>query len=279
MRFGVHMSIKSNFAKSLKRIKEIGGETIQIFPGNPTSWRPPSTPPDEIAKRVALMKELNIYPMVVHTAYLINLATAKEDFYLKSKKLLHETLVHAALYKAPYVVLHTGSHGGSGAHEGIKKIVAAIEEELKAWPEGVKLLLENTAGGGSYLGGKVKDVGTILDYFPGSPLGFCMDTAHAWAAGYDISGEEGVSKLLEEVDKEVGLDKLHVIHANDTSVDISSRHDRHQHIGEGLIGFSGFKALLQKEWPEDLPVILETPDNGTEKDSDNLKALRSCLTG
>ena len=274
MRIGVHMSIKSNFAKSLKRIKEIGGETIQIFPGNPTSWKPPSTPPEEIAKRVALMEELDIYPMVVHTAYLINLATAKDDFYLKSKKLLHETLEHAALYKAPYVVLHTGSHGGAGAHEGVKKIVAAIEEELKIWPEGVKLLLENTAGGGSYLGGKIKDVGKVLKYFSGAPLGLCLDTAHAWAAGYNISGEAGVLNLLEEIEKEVGLGKLHVIHANDTKVDISSRHDRHYHIGEGLIGMDGFRALLQKEWPSDLPVILETPENGTEKDEDNLKALQ-----
>ncbi len=277
MRMGVHMSIKGNFAKSLKRIKEIGGETIQMFPGNPTSWKAPSTPPEEIVKRVALMEELDIYPMVVHTAYLINLASAKDDFYQKSRKLLRETLEHAVLYKAPYVVLHTGSHGGAGPEAGFKKLFSAIEEELKDWPGDVKLLLENTAGGGSYLGGRIKDIGRILKRFPGAPLGLCLDTAHAWAAGYNISGEDGVAALLEEIDKEVGLQNLFVIHANDTKEEISSRHDRHYHIGEGLIGIEGFRALLRQDWPRDFPVILETPDNGTEKDKENIDVLKSFI--
>lgn len=277
MRLGLHMALKSNFSKSLERIKGFGAETIQIFPGNPTGWKPPSTPPEEIKNRRSLLKQKNIYPLVIHTAYLINPASAKEEIHTKSMKLLRETLQHAELYGAPFVVVHTGSHGGAGPVEGIKKIATAVENELPSWPRGVMLLLENTAGGGNYLGGNISEIGTILRYFSGGPLGFCLDTAHAWAAGYDLSGVKGVNLLLEEIEKEMGIKNLKVIHANDTDEEKGSRRDRHAHIGEGKIGLDGFKALLKHNWPKDLPVILETPEMGTEKEKDNLDALRSCI--
>ncbi len=277
MRLGLHMGLKKSFSHNVERIKSIGAETIQIFPGNPTSWKPPSTSLDEINKRKLLLERMDIFPLVIHTAYLINPASSNEEFYNKSVKLLRETLQHAELYGAPFVVVHTGSHGGEGTATGIKKIVTAIENELESWPGGVKLLLENTTGGGNYLGGSMSEIGTILRYFSDAPLGFCLDTAHAWAAGYDLSGQDGVNMMLEEIDREIGLARINVIHANDTNEEKGSRRDRHMHIGEGKIGFKGFKALFKHHWPQNLPVILETPEMGTEKERENLDALRNCI--
>lgn len=277
MRFGIHMPLKKGFAYNARRLKEIGGETIQIFPGNPSSWKPPATSPEELKERADLLDELEIYPLVIHTAYLINMATPKEDVFEKSVKLMGETLRQASYYRAPYVVVHTGSHGGDGLQKGMARIKEALEQLEPAWPEGVKLLLENTAGEGNNLGGKLGEIGSILQENSHLPLGFCLDTAHAWGAGYDFSSDEGVSQIMAEIENEVGFDNLQVIHANDTFVEKGSRKDRHEHIGEGQIGLEGFKRLFKYPWPEDFPVILETPEIGTEKDQENLETLRGCL--
>lgn len=278
MRIGIHMHLQKGFAFNLEKAKSAGAETIQIFPGNPRSWSPPSTSRDEVRERSFLLEREGIFPLVIHTTYLINPASAHPEFYQKSAGLLHDTLHHAALYREPYVVLHTGSHGGDGAGEGIRKVVRVLEEEIsKGWAPGVILLLENTAGGGHYLGGDIKELGVILRYFQDAPIGFCLDTAHAWAAGYDLSGEKGVEELLTEIDREIGLKRLHLIHANDTEVARGSRRDRHAHIGEGRIGLNGFRSLLKHDWPADFPVILETPETGTEKDKQNIAVLKSCM--
>ncbi len=277
MRLGIHMPLKKGFAYNAQRLKEIGGETVQVFPGNPSSWKPPSISEEEIRERSKVLEQLEIYPLVIHTAYLINLASANEDTYEKSVKLLRETLFQAELYGAPYVVLHTGSHGGKGPEKGINKIIEALKGELSSWPNEVTLLLENTAGGGNSLGGDIKYMGKIMRNLPEVPLGLCLDTAHAWGAGYDMASEKGVDQLLKEVEYEMGINRLKLIHANDTNVEMGSSRDRHHHIGEGKIGMTGFTALFNKVWSLDLPVILETPDMGTDKDKQNLETLRSCL--
>lgn len=273
------MHLKKGFAHNLQKAKEAGAETIQIFSGNPRSWSSPTTSPEEVKERSLLMKKEGIFPLVIHTTYLINLASVHPEFYRKSTRLLHETLHHASLYPEPYVVLHVGNHGGAGTMEGIKKAVRSLEEELsRGWAPGVILLLENTAGGGHHLGGDIRELGLILHHFQGAPIGFCLDTAHAWAAGYDLSGAEGVEQLLTEIDREIGLERLHLIHANDTKVERGSKHDRHAHIGEGRIGLEGFRSLLRYDWPDDFPMILETPEIGTAKDKQNISALRNCMS-
>jgi len=277
LRLGIHMPLKKGFAYNARRLKEIGGETVQIFSGNPSGWKPPSISEEEIKERSMLLKQLAIYPLIIHTAYLINLASANEETYDKSINLLRETLRQAKLHDAPYVVLHAGSHGGKGMEKGMQKIIEALKGELSSWPEKVMLLLENTAGGGSSLGGYIKYIGEIVRNLPEIPLGLCLDTAHAWGAGYNMASEKGIDQLLKEVEREMGLDRLKLIHANDTGVEIGSFRDRHHHIGEGKIGLAGFKALFKKVWSQDLPVILETPEMGTDKDKQNLETLRSCL--
>ena len=274
MRFGVHMPQAGGFPKNVKRVAEIGCRTIQIFPGNPTGWKMGKLEDKEIEKRSGLLKEMDIAPLVVHSAYLINLATNNEEFLQKSKQLLNETMERAGLYGAPFVVLHTGNHGGQGVERGLKQIIESIEAGLPIWPESVKLLLENTAGSGTALGSNYSELGAVLKAFPRGRLGVCIDTAHSWAGGYDFASAEGVKKAFAELDSELGLDNLHVIHVNDTKVKCGARVDRHAHIGEGNIGLEGFRALINYGWPEDFPFILETPDMGTERDKQNLDKLK-----
>ncbi len=276
MRFGVHMPQKGGFKKNVERASEIGCRTIQIFPGNPTGWRMGKLEPLELEKRAALLKEKDINPLVVHSAYLINLASGNNEFLVKSRKLLNETMERAGFYRSPYVVLHTGNHGGQGVEKGLAQIIGIIKEDLPGWPAAVKLLLENTAGSGTALGARFEELAEILKSFPKHTLGVCIDTAHSWAAGYDLGSSAGVNKTLSALDSTVGLENLHVIHVNDTKVELGSRVDRHAHIGEGRIANEGFAAVLNYGWPEGLPVILETPENGTEWDRTNLERL-TCL--
>ena len=273
MKFGVHMPQKGGFKPNLERVAGLGCQTIQIFPGNPTGWKMGKLDSKELNKRVALIKSHNLEPLVVHSAYLINLATSSADFLAKSRLLLKETMERAHDYGAPFVILHTGNHGGQGTKEGLAQIVSVIEEDFNTWPAKVQLLLENTAGSGTALGASFEELAQILSHFPKEALGVCLDTAHGWAAGYDFSSPGGVEKTLQDFDDQMGLDNLKVIHANDSKVECGSKKDRHAHIGAGRIGKAGFSALLKFGWPHDLPVILETPENGTDWDRINLEML------
>jgi deoxyribonuclease IV len=277
MRFGVHMPLKGGFEANIKRVKEIGCRTIQIFPGNPTGWRMGKLDPQELESRSDLVDRADLQPLVVHCAYLINLATNNDQFLIKSKQLLNETMERAALYRAPYVVLHTGNHGGVGKEKGLAQIIESITEGLSGWPDSVQLLLENTAGSGTALGADYIELGEILQVFPAGKLGVCIDTAHSWAAGYDFGSADGVKKCLDELDKAVGLEHIKVIHVNDTKVKLGSRVDRHAHLGEGNIALEGFGELVNIGWPENFPFILETPENGTEWDKINLDKLTSLV--
>ena len=277
MRLGVHMPQKGGFAANVKRVAEIGCQTIQIFPGNPTGWQMGKLENSEIEKRSALLEKFGISPLIIHSAYLINLATNNQEFLIRSKKLLGETMERACFYGSPYVVLHTGNHGGQGVERGTAQIIESIGEGLPDWPDSVKLLLENTAGSGTALGSNFSELGDILKAFPKGKLGVCIDTAHAWAAGYDIGSAPAVEKTLGELDKYVGLEHMHVIHVNDTGVKCGARVDRHAHIGEGNISPEGFGAILNYGWPEDFPFILETPENGTDWDRTNLEKLRGLI--
>jgi len=273
------MPQKGGFKKNVERAAALGCQSIQIFPGNPTGWKMGKLDEKDIAKRAALLDEHGISPLVVHSAYLINLASSSKEFLVKSRTLLQQTMDRAGAYRSPYVILHTGNHGGQGAENGLEQIVRVIKEDLPGWPAEVKLLLENTAGSGTALGAGFEELAEILSHLSKHALGVCFDTAHAWAAGYDLSSSKGVKETLGRFDTAVGLDNLHVIHVNDTYVEPGSKVDRHDHVGEGRIGRDGFSAFLNYGWPEDMPVILETPENGTEWDRTNLETLRELAGG
>lgn len=277
MRLGIHIPLKGGFARNLLRVKEHGCQTVQLFAGNPTGWKmaPPNL--EEIEKRADLAREQSIHPVVIHSAYLINLATPSEDFLEKSIRLLDETMQRASLHSAPYVVLHTGNHGGAGTEQGLEQVAGTIAGALPRSPKGVKLLLENTAGSGTALGSSLEELARILKNFSPRTLGICLDTAHGWAAGYDFSTADGVKEILESFERLIGLESLCLLHLNDAKVERGSRVDRHEHIGLGKIGLDGFRELLRQPWPDGMPAILETPKIGSDWDKKNLETLQSLL--
>ncbi len=275
MKFGIHMPQKGGFVKNVKRAAGIGCQALQIFVGNPTGWAPPRLSEEELHERGEQVKEEGINPLLVHAAYLINLAAVNEEVFHKSVRLLQETALRASHLQASHVVMHIGSHGGQGFKEGMDVFMKTLDHVLKDWPPRVCLLLENTAGAGTSLGGTFISIGTILKALGnGVPLGVCLDTAHAWGAGYDWSTDEGFEKALTELDTHVDLKNIRAIHANDTNSPRGSHRDRHAHIGEGLIGGEGFRRILSHPWPRELPVILETPEMGSYWDAVNLGRIQ-----
>ena len=275
MRFGIHMSQKGGFSRNVKRAARMGCRSLQIFAGNPTSWSFPRLNPEELKNRAAVLKENMIATLVVHTPYLINLSAAKEELHHKSKQLLRETMERASYLSAAFVVLHIGSHRGMGFEEGLELFISTLKEESSHWPEDVCLLLENTAGGGHSLGGSLVTVGYILQCLAGDmPLGACLDTAHAWAAGYEISTQKGYLAFMDDIHRHIGFKNIRALHVNDTNTPCGTHRDRHAHLGEGLLGEEGLTAFLRNPWPEDLPAILETPEIGTDWDAVNLEKLR-----
>ena len=261
VRFGRHMPTGSKPVEALRRAREIGGEAAQIFVTNPRGWRAPApNPAQEEAFRRAIA-EYDVRPIVVHATYLINLASPRDDFFEQSVALLRATLERAVRYGASSVVFHIGSHGGAGEEAGVARLAEGIRRTLDGTPESVALLLENDVGGGGKLGYRFENLAAALDLLPehADRVGVCLDTAHLWGAGFDISNEQGVETVLSEVDRVVGLRRVPVLHVNDTPKALGSHLDNHARIGEGVIPLAGLQALLRDERLAHATALLETP--------------------
>jgi deoxyribonuclease-4 len=277
MLLGAHMSIAGGIDKSVDRAAEFGMNTLQIFSHNVRSWETRDLTDEEIEKFKRKRRELGVDYAVVHTSYLLNLASPKDDLWGKSKKGLIEEIRRADLLGIPAINTHIGAHTGSGLETGIARLVEALRDvqstEVFENSE-VKVLLENTAGSGTKLGSDFGELGKVLEELD-SPdrYGVCVDTCHGFAAGYDFSSESGLKETLEEFEREVGLDQLKLIHLNDSVGDRGSHKDRHAHIGRGKIGDEGFAAVVNNPALRDLPFVLETPKEeleGEEADRINL---------
>lgn len=261
MRFGRHMPLNAKPVRAAEIARQLGCNAIQIFASNPTGWRPPEGDPKASIAFAETARTLDLDPVVIHAPYLINLASPDESIWEKSIALLTWTLQRGTLLGAKYVVFHTGSHKGTGIEAGIERIVQAIERILPVTPPEVLLLLENDVGAGNSLGSGFEQLATILARLPqfADRLGVCLDTAHLWGAGYDISTAEAVRQVLQHFNEAVGLANLKVLHVNDTKVAPGSHRDIHARLGEGLIGEEGFHALLTDPRLDHVTVILETP--------------------
>ncbi|HEU5366813.1 MAG TPA: deoxyribonuclease IV, partial [Ktedonobacterales bacterium] len=253
MKLGRHLPTSSRPVQAAEIARRLGCETIQIFVNNPTSW---TQPREEIVRPgktdtgtafAAAAAERGLAPIVVHAPYLINLATPDETIFDKSVILLGETIRRASRFGAGYVVFHVGSHRGAGVEAGIKRIVQGLDHILPAAPEGVVVLLENDVGAGYEVGSTIERLAAVLDALPAykERLGICLDTAHLWGAGYDLSTAEAVARILADVDRLVGLQRLPVIHLNDTKTAPGGHRDLHARIGEGIIPEAGLRALLR----------------------------------
>ena len=271
MRLGRHMPLHANAVKATEIARNIGCNAIQIFASNPTGWRPPAGDgaSSVVFAQAARLNEL--YPVVIHAPYLINLASPDDSIWEKSIALLQWTLQRGALLGANYVVFHTGSHRGSGVEAGIAHIAEAIRRILPETPPEVMLLLENDVGAGNSLGYSFEQLGTVLDLLQEyrERLGVCIDTAHLWGAGYDISNASTTRQMLEQFDRIIGLDRLKVIHLNDTEMALGSHRDVHARLGEGIIGEEGLRVLLCEPRLAHTAVILETPIKTDEQEKED----------
>jgi deoxyribonuclease-4 len=281
IRIGIHTSIAGDIAGSLDLAHGLGANALQIFSSSPRMWaRPGARIPDADAQRFRARRgELNLGPVVIHANYLINLASPNPVLRTRSIQAFQQELVRGLALGADFLVLHPGC--GMGGR--VDSSVALVAESLKQSVRGLKLgelriLLENTAGQGSSLGSRLEELKAILDACPGLPLGVCIDTAHTFAAGWDIRSASGLDGTLRDIDRLIGLGRVFVVHVNDSKTAHGSRVDRHQHIGKGMIGLEAFGRILNHPLLAKCAFILETPIDKPGDDRRNVATLWK-LTG
>jgi len=261
MRIGRHMPTYSKMVKTAELAQQIGCEAIQIFASNPTGWRPSAGKTSEHAAFAQIARDYQLDPVVIHAPYLINLGSPDETIWEKSIALLAWTMQRGVLLGAQYVVFHTGSHRGSGIEAGIARVAQGIAQVLQESPLDVMLLLENDVGAGNELGHCFEQLAAILALLPAyqNRLGVCLDTAHLWGAGYDLSNAQSALQILQHFDEVIGCSQLKVLHLNDTAVALGSHRDMHKRLGEGIIGEEGLQAILHDPRLDHVAVLMETP--------------------
>jgi deoxyribonuclease-4 len=278
-RVGVHTSIAGGISKSIERAAALKCSTMQIFSHNPRQWRQISISEEEVERFKILRGKYEINPVYIHASYLINLASLSVEILKKSIEFLAYEMRLADELGAEYVVLHTGSASGMNEREARTTAVKSILKAVDVSKFSASLVLENTAGERGDITSSISALAEIIDMCDCDCIaGICVDTCHAFSAGYDISNNEGTTKLLKEIKKYIGLDKLRLIHLNDSRRPLGSGVDRHEHIGEGFIGISGFKNFLSDKRISNVPMILETPKKTDADDKRNLKKVYNILS-
>ncbi len=272
---GAHVSVAGGLKNAFERGLDSHCSALQIFTKNANRWQAKPISDQEASAFRLAWEESGIGPVIAHDAYLINLASPKDDVWEKSKAALLDELMRCAQLGVQGLVMHPGAHLGTGVQAGIERIREAFHDLLPKAPSEVRILLENTAGQGSYLGGDFAHLGALMDGFDENRFGVCLDTCHAHSAGYDLSSAEGYTHAMNEFEKLVGLDQIKAFHLNDSLKPCGSKVDRHAHIGQGTIGRTGFACLMQDPRFTEVPMVLETP-KGDNDDMDrvNLALLR-----
>jgi deoxyribonuclease-4 len=263
--------------KAARRARQVGATALQIFSDNPTAWRRRAEPPADAAAFVAYCAGNDIGPIAIHASYLINLAGSAEPFASQSVDGLIHEVMSAPAFGATLVNTHIGSHRGGGRQAGLRRIAESVRAVLDATPKGVRLVLENSAGGGDNLGATLEDLAAIAEAVGGSAkLAFCLDTAHLWGAGYDVSTADGAIAVVDRFAELIGMDRLALVHLNDSRSPLGSRSDRHEHVGAGLIGPAGLGAIIRdRRLPGATAVMMETP--GVDEGYDAVNVRRAWL--
>ncbi|MFW5930040.1 MAG: deoxyribonuclease IV, partial [Halobacteriota archaeon] len=270
MNAGAHVSVAGGVDKAIDRQTEIGGSCGQIFAGSPRTWSVAEYTEAEAEAFRSAREDSGQGPYLVHSTYLVNLATPKDELWEKSKTCLQKELDAADSLGVEYVVFHPGAHTGSGRENGINRVAEAVDD-LQV-PGDVTLLYENTAGKGTTLGKEFSELAGMLDATSESSVAACVDTCHAHAAGYDLRDDDGFTETVEEIDSTVGLDNVPVVHVNDSKDPLGSEKDNHEHLGRGEIGDEGFRNLVESELAE-RPLVLETPTSDGRSYAENLEHL------
>jgi deoxyribonuclease-4 len=274
---GAHMSIRGGASMAIERARSIRCTAMQIFVKNNMQWFARPLRPEEIRAFLDHLQRGELLSIFGHANYLINLAATNPQFHANSIRALSEELTRADQLELPFLVLHPGAHLGAGEEVGLEKIIASIDEVFRKIPHvKTKIALETTAGQGSCVGHRFEHLAFIIaNVREPERVCVCLDTAHLFAAGYDISSEHSTRNTLREFDRVIGLDRLVAIHLNDSKTACGSRVDRHEHIGKGRIGLDAFRFIMRRRRFRKIPKVLETPKGkDLREDVINLKTLR-----
>jgi deoxyribonuclease-4 len=278
MRFGFHISIAGGFSKVVERARVRGCETIQFFSRNPRGWKYSPLNKKEVEAFRSSVQSSGLFPIFLHMPYLPNIASFKSKFYKRSIDSIATDLQRAKQLGAQYLIIHIGHRMESSEDQAIEAVSQGIDQAFEKVKNEVVLLVENTAGQGTEIGYAFDQIKKIIEgVCDHQRIGVCLDTAHTFEAGYDLSNQDGIEKTLEKFDRMIGLKRLHLLHLNDSKTRLGSRKDRHWHIGEGHIGLEGFKNLINHPLLRRLPGIMETPRKDTVEDLKNMKVIRSLV--
>lgn len=286
----MHLALGKGLRRAAERAGEIGARTVQVFVDNPTAWRRRSAPPRHLDAFRARLVDLDVQPVTVHAAYLVNLAGPEPAFRASSIDVLAADMAAAAGYGASIVNVHTGSHRETSVEAGVERVASAVSEVLRRTRRDARseqepvLTLENAAGGGSSIGATIEELAAIAERAAAlgvaeRRLGFCLDVAHAWGAGVAMDDPDAIDAWLQRFDRELGLERLVMIHLNDSRSERGSRTDRHEHVGAGRVGPLGLAHLLRHPRLRDKPFVLETPGMDEGYDRINLERCRMLIAG
>lgn len=278
MRIGIHTSRAKSLENSAILASELGANTFQIFSASPRMWRAVAPGATDILLFRQAREKFDLHPLAVHVSYLINLASLDPVVRKRSIAGFRGELERASAIGADYLVLHPGNYKGQSVHDGLKSFVLGLAEAARGLKlDGLTVLLENTVGAGSQIGGNLEElecIRNLTSHESEIAVGYCLDTCHLLAAGFNIAEAKGLATTVTHIDRVLGLENVHLIHANDSKQPLGSRVDRHAKIGEGHIGENGFRRILQHPKLRAKPFILETPVDEEGDDRRNVDILK-----
>jgi deoxyribonuclease-4 len=275
VQLGAHVSTSGGIHTAIDRIESFGGDCVQIFTQSPRTWRPTNHDPANFERFKERRAEARIGGVVCHALYLINLASPNDEIYEKSVASLNNTMDVGCAIDADGVVFHVGSHQGAGFEVGLERAVPALREALKRCTETTWLLIENSAGAGGTIGRSIDELAALYDALDGHErVGICLDSCHLYVSGYDVTKRKELDAVLAEVDDRIGLDRLRALHVNDSKAPLGSNRDRHDNIGEGMLG-EDLGVFLAHPKLQRLPAFLEVPGKeGHGPDADEVRKLK-----
>jgi deoxyribonuclease IV len=278
LRLGIHTSISKSLEQAAVTAAELGANTFQIFSASPRMWRASPPAPSAVNLLRRARERHDLAPLVIHDNYLINLASCSEPLRLQSTAAFRGEIERALAIGAEYLVAHPGNCKGHSVEQGIYAVIRSLGEAAQGLDtRGLTVLLENTAGAGAALGSRFEELGVMRQFaaeLTDLRIGFCIDTCHCLASGYDVSTAAGLKRTVAELDRTLGLDNVRVIHANDSKGELGSHLDRHEHIGRGFIGEEGFRRILNHPKLRGKAFILETPVDKEGDDRRNVDMLK-----
>jgi deoxyribonuclease-4 len=271
--FGAHCS--GGIKKAIDKAVGMGADVVQLFVQSPRTWRFPNHDPSDLERFRERRAETGL-PALVHALYLVNLAAPDDEIYRKSVETMRSTVDAACAIEADAVIFHVGSHLGSGFDAALERVVPALQQVLDRCSERTWLLMENSAGAGGTIGRSLDELAVIFGALDAHErLGICLDSCHLYVSGVDVTDRAALDALLDELDERIGLDRLRALHANDAKAPLGSNRDRHDNIGEGLIG-DGLGVFLAHPLLQQLPIVLEVPGaDGKGPNADELAKLRA----